>query len=169
MAGAWTVELHQHERRKQTSSTQEAKCGMRSETSRPDLPCFLNVRELASSGVSPLVNWLMARPWLSGRGLPCHFFRAGLGSNRSMGLGPPTMNRKMTRLAVGSWCGFRGASGLAEGFEAARASCASSQDRARPPQPPPARQRKSRRGAGGGGGGGVGGGGGGGEKGGGGV
>src|SRR5262245_59026010 len=111
----------------------------------PDLPCFLNVRELANSGVSPLVNWLTARPWLSGRGLPCHFFSAGLGSKRSTGLGPPTMNMKMTRLAVGVWCGFFGARGSPLMVPAAAASRASSQDRARPPQPPPACQRKSRR------------------------
>ena len=35
-----------------------------------------------------------------------------------MGLGPPTMNRKMTDLARGSKCGFFAASGLAVGLAA---------------------------------------------------
>ena len=70
MAGAWTVLVHQQARKKAMSSTQPARFGVRSETSRPDWPCFLKVRVLASSGVSPLVNWLTGRPKLSGNGLP---------------------------------------------------------------------------------------------------
>src|SRR2546423_1745278 len=62
MAGAWTMLVHQQERKKAISSTQVARCGIRSETSRPDWPCFWKVRVLASSGVSPLVNWLPGFP-----------------------------------------------------------------------------------------------------------
>src|SRR5206468_4076061 len=112
------------------------RCGSRSDISSPDLPHFLNVRVLASRGVSPLVNWLTGLPKLSGNGLPCHFARAGLGSNRSTGLGPPTMKRKMTFLAFGSKCGLRAARGLAWGWVEARAtpSRASSHDNASAPQ-----------------------------------
>ncbi len=145
MAGAWTVLVHQHERRKQRSSAQVARCGIRSDMSRPDLPCFLNFRVLANSGVSPLVNWLTGMPKLGGSGLPCHFARAGLGSNRSTGLGPPTMNMKMTDFARAAKCGFFATSGLTGSFSAARPSRARSQDSASAPQPPPAWRRKSRR------------------------
>ena len=61
------------------SSTHVARCGIRSETSRPDLPCFLNVRVLASSGVSPLVNWLTGLPKLGGSGLPVMLGQLRLG------------------------------------------------------------------------------------------
>src|SRR5262249_16218080 len=68
---------------------------------------------------------------------------------RSMWLGPPTMNMKMTAFALASkWGGFA-ARGLAEAFgpaaPAAWPSRCSSQDRARAPKPPPAWKRKSRR------------------------
>src|SRR6516164_5307302 len=109
MAGACTVLVHQQARRNAMSSTQVARFGNRSDTSNPDLPCFLNVRVLAKSGVSPLVNWLIGLPKLSGRGLPCCFVNSGLGSKRSTWLGPPTMNMKMTDFAFASKCG-----GLAE-------------------------------------------------------
>src|SRR5262249_15838323 len=116
MAGAWMVLVHQQERIKAMSSTQVARGGIKSDTSRPDLPCFWNLRVLANSGLSPLVNWLTGLPKLSGSGWPWRFFSSGLGSNRSMGLGPPTMNMKMTDLArAGKW-GGRAASGLAEGL-----------------------------------------------------
>ena len=79
MAGAWTVLVHQQDRKKAMSSTQPARFGIRSETSRPDWPYFLKVRVLARSGVSPLVNWLTGRPKLSGSGLPCCLSSSGLG------------------------------------------------------------------------------------------
>ena len=101
------VEVHQHERRKQMSSTHVARFGRRSETSIPLRPCFFHVRVLGRMTSSPLVNWLFGRPLSSGRGLPAHFASAGLGSNRSIWLGPPTMNRKITRFAFASkWGGF---------------------------------------------------------------
>ena len=112
IAGAWIVLVHQQERRKAMSSTQVARCGSRSDTSRPDWPWRANVRVLASSGVSPLVNWLTGRPKLSGNGWPCRRASSGLGSNRSTWLGPPTMNRKMTASARAGKCGGRAASGL---------------------------------------------------------
>src|SRR6516162_6375465 len=116
MAGAWTVLVHQQERIKAMSSTQSAKWGSRSETANPDCPCFLNFRVLAKRGVSPLVNWLTGFPKLSGKGWPWHFCKVDLGSNKSMGLGPPTMNIKMSDLALAEKCGGLHASGLAKGF-----------------------------------------------------
>src|SRR5215831_14073433 len=145
MAGAWTMLVDQQERRKQMSSTRVARCGSRSETSRPDWPCLENLRVLARSGVSPLVNWLTGLPKLSGSGLPCHLARSGFGSNRSTWLGPPTMNVKITDLALASWCGFLAASGLPVTFSLPYPSRASSQESASDPKPPPARTRKSRR------------------------
>src|SRR5262249_6671984 len=111
MAGAWIVLVHQQERRKQTSATHVARFGMRSETSKPHWPCFLNFRVLAISGVSPLVNWLTKVPSLLGSGLPCCLVTSGLGSKRSSGLGPPTMNMKMTRFALATKCGSLAAKG----------------------------------------------------------
>ena len=50
-------------------------------------------------------------PKLGGSGCESSRFKSGLGSNRSIWLGPPVMNRKMQRLALaGKWPG-RGASG----------------------------------------------------------
>src|SRR5262245_41841524 len=106
------VLVHQHERSMQMLSVWSAKRGIKSESSSPDLPCLENFLVLAKSGVSPLVNWLTGLPKLSGSGLPCHLISSGFGSNRSTALGPPTMNMKITDLALGSWCGFFAASGL---------------------------------------------------------
>src|SRR5262245_9058671 len=125
IAGAWTVEVHQHDRRKQMSSAQVARFGRRSDSSIPLRPCFANSRVLGMMTASPCVSWLFGRPVDSGSGLPAHFASAGLGSNRSIWLGPPTMNRKMTRLAFGSKCDFLGASGFFAAFSSARASRAS--------------------------------------------
>src|SRR5712692_10709095 len=109
----------------------------------PHSPCRENFQGEASSGVSPAVNWLTTLPKLSGSFWPSYFFRAGLGSNVSMWLGPPTMNRKITDLALGAKFG-----GLAaRGFTLALA-CAESRSRdprAIAPKPCPARARMSRR------------------------
>src|SRR5262249_39070718 len=126
MAGAWIVDVHQHARRYATSSTRPAKCGIRSLTHMPLLPCCLNFRVLGSKPESPLVNWLGNLPRFSGSGLPRHFSSPGFGSNRSIADGPPTMNMKMTDLALASKCGFLAASGLVGG--AAWASRVNSHD-----------------------------------------
>src|SRR5438034_8001659 len=146
MAGAWTMLVHQQERRKAMSSTHVARCGIRSETSMPERPCFLNLRVLARSGVSPLVNWLTGLPKLSGSGWPWRFCNSGFGSNRSIGLGPPTINMKITALALAGKCAGLAARGLADVWlVAAWPSRASSHDNASAPKPPPAWKRKSRR------------------------
>src|SRR5262245_44202131 len=129
IAGAWTVELHQQPCKYATSSTHSAKCGMRSLTHSPLLPCFLNGRVLGSRPESPLVNWLGNLPRLCGSGFPRHFASSGFGSNRSSGDGPPTMNMKMTLFALASKCGFLGARGFVDGVGEARASRSRSHDR----------------------------------------
>src|SRR5207253_2640075 len=122
--------VHQQERRNAMSSTQLARCGIKSETWHPDSPCLLNFRVLAKSGVSPLVNWLIGMPKLLGSGLPCHLANSGFGSKRSTWLGPPTMNMKMIDLALASKCGLLAPSGLAATLPLSGA-------------PPPSRDRKS--------------------------
>ena len=72
----------------------------------------------------------------AGSGLPFHLCSAGLGSNRSIWLGPPSMNRKMTFFALAGKCGFLGASGLTSALGRARPSCSSSGASAIVPMPP---------------------------------
>ena len=79
----------------------------------PLWPYFVNVRGLASTAAFGLVN--ASRRFFvmdSGKGLPLHFCNSGLGSNKSIWLGPPSMKRKMTFFAFGAKCGLFGASGL---------------------------------------------------------
>ena len=73
----------------------------------PALPELLELRGLASTAAVGLMNASFKSLVIAGgRGLPCHFFSAGFGSNRSIWLGPPSMKRKMTFLAFGAKCGF---------------------------------------------------------------
>src|SRR5436305_2894075 len=71
---------------------------------------------------------------------PWCFVSIGLGSKVSTCDGPPFMNRKMTRFALGAKCGAFGARGLA-----ALASEARTPARPRAPKPPPIRRSQSRR------------------------
>ncbi len=82
------------------SSTHCAVCGSQSETHRPLLPWRWKVRFDASSGApySPIA--VMTSPKLAGSGFPARRVSSGLGSKRSIALGPPSMKRKMTLLAV---------------------------------------------------------------------
>ena len=73
----------------------------------PLWPYGWNVRGLASTAAFGLVN--ASRRSLvmdGGSGLPLHFCSSGLGSNRSIWLGPPSMNMKMTFFALGGKCGL---------------------------------------------------------------
>src|SRR5205814_4549656 len=92
---------------------------------------------------------VMTRPNDAGIGLPAIFWSAGLGSYRSMWLGPPSMKRKITLFALAAKCDGFGASGLSGETSgaplAARPSRPSRWARAKPPKPQPARRRKSRR------------------------
>ena len=79
--------------------------------SMPDWPYLPHLRWLPRQSGSASRNWLWILPKLGGRGCESRRFKSGLGSNRSIWLGPPVMNRKMQRLALaGKWPG-RGASG----------------------------------------------------------
>src|SRR5713101_1359183 len=115
----------------------------------PHWPCRENVHGEESRGVSLAVNWLITLPKLSGSFWPSYFFRAGLGSNVSMWLGPPTMNRKITDLAFGAKFGGLAASGFTliaalAGFPNSD-GLLSSDPSAIAPKPCPARARMSRR------------------------
>ncbi len=102
----------------------------------PLSPYVVNVRGLASTAAFGLVN--ASRRFLvisAGSGLPLHFCSSGLGSNRSIWLGPPSMNMKITFLALAGKCGFFGASGLTS-TPAARPSCCISDASAAMPIPP---------------------------------
>src|SRR6266446_5755006 len=125
------------------SSTHSARCGNSEETSIPLWPYFLNGQGDASSGVSPLVNWLGTLPKLSGSCCPSYFLSAGLGSKVSMWLGAPTMNRKITALAFAGKCCGLGASGFSR--VAAKPSRSSRYCRASAPNPCAARVSTSRR------------------------
>ena len=77
------------------------------------LAVLLELRGLASTAAFGLINASFRSLVIAGgSGLPCHFCSSGLGSNRSIWLGPPSMNRKMTFFALGAKCGFLGASGF---------------------------------------------------------
>ena len=80
----------------------------------PLCPCGVKTRGLADHGGVGLgeSQAQVLGEFGGGSGLPCHFWSPGLGSKRSIWLGPPSMNMKMTFLALGGKCGLRGASGF---------------------------------------------------------
>ena len=80
-------------------------CGSQSLTHRPPSPCCAHFRLLAMSGgfFSPIAVITGLND--AGSGWPASLSSSGLGSNVSMWLGPPSMKRKMTLLALGAWWG----------------------------------------------------------------
>ncbi len=96
----WFRPLDQHERITARSSTQVAMWGSQSETQSPLWPCCFHFRFEASTGEWNSPIGVITGLKLGGSGLPASWLSAGLGSNRSMWLGPPSMNRKITLLAV---------------------------------------------------------------------
>ena len=96
----WFNPLDQHERITARSSTQVAMCGSQSETQIPLWPCCFHFRCEARSGERPSPMGVITGLKLGGNGWPASRFSSGLGSNVSRWLGPPSMNRKMTLLAV---------------------------------------------------------------------
>src|SRR5947207_2455913 len=111
----------QQERITVISSTCSAMFGYQSETQMPLCPYCLKVR---FEGIMPFlevpgmaVNFGRMD---SGRGWPASSSSFGLGSNRSMWLGPPSMKSQMMDLAVGGKCGFLGAIGSTTAEVAAR-------------------------------------------------
>src|SRR5688500_10037904 len=98
----WLMPSETHERMTAMSSAISAWCGIQSLIHRPLLPCCFQVRWSGNIGAlySPIA--VITGLKLSGSGFPAYLRMAGLGSNRSMWLGPPSMNRKMTLLARGA-------------------------------------------------------------------
>src|SRR5580765_9075044 len=90
------------ERMTANSSAQVAMCGNRLLTGIPDCPCCENFQVLPSHRRLPLAVGFFD----SVKGLLSSSVSLGLGSNESTCETPPSMNRKMTFLALGAKCGF---------------------------------------------------------------
>ena len=112
-AVSWSTESVDIERTSVMSSAIPAMCGTSSLSTIPDWPCGRNRNGEASRFPACVLKWISSWP---GYGLPWYFVRAGLGSNRSIWLGPPCWNRQMTDLA----CGFEAATAPAGGARSAR-------------------------------------------------
>src|SRR5436190_13508329 len=123
------------------SSMHWAVCGKRSETSMPLWPYLLNLRLEPSSRALGRTNWYFASPNSSGFFSPLSWLSSGLGSNVSMWLGPPAMNRKMTDLAFASL----GDDLAASGFPAAPQVWSHNDANASEPKPQKASRKNSRR------------------------
>src|SRR5215470_2064980 len=98
------------------SSTHCERCGKSVDTHAPAWPYCLKVQGEARIGVEPSVNWLWTLPKLSGSFWPSYFFSPGFGSNVSIWLGAPTMNRKMTDFALPGKCDDFAARTFSRGF-----------------------------------------------------
>ncbi len=143
----WFSPLDQHERITARSSAQVAICGSQSETQIPLWPCCFHFRCEARSGERPSPIGVMTGLKLGGNGWPASRFTSGLGSNVSIWLGPPSMNRKITLRAVAVRRHEADATtgdGVVEADPAA-ASEASRSVKARAPNPAPAESSQSRR------------------------
>ena len=129
------------ERMSVTSSAIPAKCGKSSLTSIPHLPARLNSQgEPNRLPVAVRSSFGFA----NGSGLPFSARRRGFGSNVSTWLGPPLINKKMTRFArAGKWGAF-GASGLDVACAACAPSAPSKPCSANAPKPAPALRSRSR-------------------------
>ena len=117
-------------------------CGSQSETQIPLWPCCFHFRCEARSGARPSPIGVITGLKLGGSGLPASRLSSGLGSNVSMWLGPPSMNRKMTLRAV---AGRRQGAAAGEPDVVGSGPAARSRDSrsmsARPPKPAPALQQ----------------------------
>src|SRR6266436_1977006 len=87
---------------------QVATFGKSSLTGSPHLPDLLNFHGLASV-LPTLLNCVGST--FAGNGLPWYFSRSGFGSKVSTCDGPPSMNRKMTLVALAANWGFLGVKG----------------------------------------------------------
>ena len=124
-----------------TSSAIPAKCGKSSLTSIPHLPARLNSQGEPSRFPVAVRSSL---GFANGSGLPFSARRRGFGSKVSTWLGPPLMNKKMTRLARAGKCGALGASGLDVPCPACAPSAPSKPWSANAPKPAPALRRRFR-------------------------
>ena len=134
----WLMPSATQDRMTAMSSSIFAVCGMSSEAHVPALPCCFQVLGHPKSGepLSPIE--VMTLPKLSGSFLPASLLSRGLGSNKSIWLGPPSMNRKMTDLALPKWWGILDERGLEMIASVAVDFAAKRELRARAPNPEPA-------------------------------
>ena len=105
-------------------------CGYQSETHWPLCPYCLNVRCVGISVLLLVPIAVITLPKDGGKGWPASRFSSGLGSNKSMWLGPPSMNSQMTDLALGGKCGGLGAIGFLPFTAAAYTICSQQMNRA---------------------------------------
>src|SRR5215467_1355420 len=77
--------------------------------------------------------------------LPAYLFSAGLGSNVSTWLTPPSMNNQITRLALGAKCGLPSGGAQASAVVADLPSRCSMAPSTSPVKPMPQSARKTRR------------------------
>ena len=101
----------------------------------PLLPCRFHVRGEPISVLPPVPIAVIGLPKLAGIGWPDSLFNSGLGSNRSIWLGPPSIKSQMTDFAFTGKCVFFGVS----------APSANMLPSAMAPSPLPAREKNSRR------------------------
>ncbi len=101
------------------SSACWATCVNSSLIGKPLWPCWLNFQGQAR--VLPLLLNCVGSIFIL-NGWPCSAMSRGLGSNVSTCDGPPSMNRKITRLARAAKCGGRTASGLRDALSTSAAS-----------------------------------------------
>src|SRR6185369_12257440 len=127
------------------SSTCCAMFGYQSETQIPLWPCCFQVRLDGISVLPPVPMAVIGFPNEAGSGWPARRSSSGLGSNKSMWLGPPSMNTQITDLALGAKCGAFGARGSSGEPVVAALPSPSSDENAIAPSPLPALQRNSRR------------------------
>src|SRR3954452_19731140 len=108
----WFRPSAQQDRMMVISSTCSPTLAYQSETHIPLCPYCFHLRREAIRVLCavPRDVW-EGLPMESGTGLPSSLVSRDLGSNRSTWLGPPSINRNMTDLARGGWCGFLGSSG----------------------------------------------------------
>src|SRR3954471_16382370 len=113
--------LAQQDRMTARSSAHPAMFGSQSEIQRPPWPCCFHSRLQPRIGepYSPIAVMTLAK--LSGIGLPASLFTIGLGSNKSIWLGPPSMKRKMTLFALAGKRAGRGDNGESAGAPSAEA------------------------------------------------
>src|SRR5258706_13768590 len=123
------------------SSTQVATWGNSSLTSAPDCPYLRNANGDGRT-LSLILKTVVGG--LNGRDCPLSFARRGFGSKVSIWDGPPSMNRKITDLALAAKWGDLGDRGLTPAAPAARLA-ASSPARASPPKPLAPRKSMPRR------------------------
>ncbi len=98
----WFSPFAQHERITARSSACLAMCGYQSDTHRPLSPCCANLRREAINVLPAVPMAVIGRPNDAGIGSPSISASFGLGSNRSIWLGPPSMNSQMTDFAFGA-------------------------------------------------------------------